>query len=139
MESPIDKILERYWKGETSLDEEKKIKEHFRSSPGLSKESGYFRTLKRQQRVAFETKKRGNTGKWLPVAAIITIGILTALFILEESDNDPFAIENPEHALEVTKKALMMIGSEINEGQSYTMNLIKINKAKDELSMTGDQ
>ena len=32
-----------------------------------------------------------------------------------------------------TKEALMMIGSELNEGQSHTLELSKFNKAEEEL------
>ncbi len=134
MESPIESLLEKYWKGETSPEEEKLVKEHFRNNPALSKESDYFRLLSKARDVTFDQKvsfKPKST--WLSVAATITIGVATATLVLQQSTKDPFDIEDPKEALEATKKALMLIGMELNEGHSYTMEIKKINKAKEEL------
>ncbi len=133
MESQIEKLIERYWKGETTLDEEKQIKMHFKTSPALSKESEYFRFLKKEREVKLDQKiKAPSRRRWIPAAATVTIGLITALLVIQES-KDPYAINDPEKALEETRKALMMIGAGLNEGQSYAMELTKINKAKEEL------
>lgn len=134
MESPIEQLIEKYWNGETTLDEEKRVKDHFKSNPALSKESDYFRFLKKEQEVKFERKvKRNSKRTWLSAAATIAVGLITAVLVVQESNKDPFAIDDPEKALEETRRALMMIGSGLNEGQSYAMELTKINKAKEEL------
>ncbi len=134
MESPINELIEKYWKGETDLQEEKEIKAHFKSNPALSRESDYFRFFKKEREVKFDHKVKKNSRRtWLSAAATVAIGVLTALLVLQESNKDPFAIEDPQEALEATRRALMLIGSELNEGQSYTMELTKINKAKEEL------
>ena len=84
--------------------------------------------------MTFDQRVKKNAKKtWLSAAATITIGIITAVLVLQQSKEDPFAVKDPQKALEETKKALMMIGSELNEGQSYTMEITKINKAKEEL------
>jgi len=134
MESPIEQLIEKYWNGETSLDEEKRVKKHFRNNPALSKESDYFRFLKKEQEVTFDQKVSKNSKRtWLSAAATIAVGLITAALVLQESQKDPFAIDDPQQALEETRRALMMIGSGLNEGQSYAMELTKINKAKNEL------
>jgi hypothetical protein len=134
MESPIEELIEKYWNGETTLSEEKRVKDHFKINPALSKESEYFRFLKKEQEVTFDKKVSKNSKKtWLSAAATIAVGLITAALVLQESNKDPFAIDDPEQALEETKRALMMIGLGLNEGQSYAMELTKINKAKDEL------
>lgn len=134
MESPIEELIDKYWNGETTLEEEKRVKEHFKLNPALSKESQYFRFLKKEQEVRFDQKVRKNSKRtWLSAAATIAVGLITAALVLQESKEDPFAIDDPEKALEETRRALMMIGSGLNEGQSYAMELTKINKAKDEL------
>lgn len=134
MESPIEKLIEKYWTGETTRDEEKQIKKHFKTSPALSKESDYFRFLKKEREVKLDKKiKAPSRRRWVSAAATITIGLITALLVLQESGKDPYAINDPEKALEETRKALMMIGSGLNEGHSYAMELTKINKAKEEL------
>lgn len=139
MGSPIEELKEKYWKGETTLDEEKQLKQHFRSSPALSKESDYFRLLKKEREVKYEGEtKIPSRRRWVPAAASISIGLITALLVLQESSKDPYAINDPEKALEETKKALMMIGSGLNEGHAYAMELTKINKAKEELKESSE-
>ncbi len=134
MGSQIDKLLEKYWNGETSLEEEKVIKSHFKSNPALNNESHYFRFLSKQQSVKYDGPKAVSRKKaWLSAAATITIGVITAALVFNDARKDPFAIEDPEKAFQATKEALMMIGSELNQGQSYTLELTKINKVKEEL------
>ena len=134
MESQIDKLLEQYWNGETSLEEEKAIKSHFKSHPTLNNESHYFRFLVKQKSVKYEGSKANNRKKArLFAAATITIGIITAMLIFNDARKDPFAIDDPEKALQATKEILMMIGSELKQGQSHTLELTKFNKAQEEL------
>ncbi|MEM6831502.1 MAG: hypothetical protein AAGA66_17870 [Bacteroidota bacterium] len=135
MESSIEQLLEKYWKGETSLDEERVVKKYFQQNPTLSKEADYFRFLTQAQRTTFDQKPshKGFKKTWLSAAATVTIGVITAVLVLQQSTKDPFAVDDPKEALEATKKALMLIGMELNEGQSYTMEITKINKGKEEL------
>ncbi len=134
MESPIEKLIEKYWNGETTLEEENRVKSHFKNNPALSNESDYFRFLKKEQEIKFDPKVRKNSRRtWLSAAATIAVGLITAALVLQESNKDPFEIDDPQKALDETRRALMMIGSGLNEGQSYAMELTKINKAKEEL------
>lgn len=135
MGSQIDKLLEKYWKGETSLEEEQIIKAHFKSAPSLTGDGTYFRYLSNQKEVTFDQPRSIMKSKktWLSAAATVTIGLITAVLVLNDAQKDPFAIEDPEVAFQATKNALMMIGSNINEGQKHTLELTKINKAQEEL------
>ena len=134
MGSQIDKLLEKYWNGETSLEEERVIKSHFKSNPALNNESHYFQFLAKQKSVKYNGPKVTNRKRaWLSAAATITIGIITAALVFNDAKKDPFAIEDPQEAFQATKEALMMIGAELNQGQDHTMELTKINKAKEEL------
>ncbi|WP_424961697.1 hypothetical protein [Ekhidna sp.] len=134
MGSQIDKLLEKYWNGETSLDEEKVIKAHFKSNPALTNEGHYFRYLAKEKQVKYSgskgiSKKRA----WMSAAATITVGLITAVLVFNDANKDPFAIEDPEKAFEATKNALMMISGELKEGKEHTLELSKFNKAKEEL------
>lgn len=134
MGSQIDKLLEKYWNGETNLEEEKVIKSHFKSNPALNNEGHYFRFLAKQKLAKFEGSRTVSRKKaWLSAAATITIGVITAALVFNDAKKDPFAIDDPEKAFQATKEALMMIGSELNQGQNHTLELTKINKAKEEL------
>ncbi len=134
MGSQIDELLEKYWNGQTDLEEEKVIKSHFKSNPGLNNESHYFRYLANEKSVTFDAPKGINKKrKWISIAATVTIGVLTAALVFNDANKDPFAIDDPEKALQATREALMMISSELNQGQNHTLQLTKINKAKEEL------
>lgn len=134
MGSQIDKLLEKYWNGETSLEEEKVIKLHFKSNPALNNESHYFRYLANQKSVKYQgSKMTSNKKAWLSAAATITIGVITAALVFNDANKDPFAIDDPKEALKATREALMMIGSELNQGQNHTLELTKFNKAQEEL------
>jgi len=132
---PIEELLEKYWNGETNLVEEQLIKDHFKQNPQLSNESQYFRHLESQKKVKYHGEDKGKRKRtaWLSAAATVTVGVLTALLIINDAKKDPFAIEDPQEALEATRKVLMLIGSELNEGQSHTLGLTRINKAREEL------
>ncbi|WP_420318286.1 hypothetical protein [Ekhidna sp.] len=134
MGSQIDKLLEKYWNGETSLEEEKVLKAHFKSNPALTNEGHYFRYLSKEKSVKYEGVKNSSKKRaWISAAATITIGIITAALVFNDANKDPFAIEDPEKAFEATKNALMMISGELQEGQNHTLELTKFNKAKEEL------
>ncbi|GAB4244775.1 MAG: hypothetical protein Tsb0034_23110 [Ekhidna sp.] len=135
MGSQIDELLEKYWKGETTLEQEKVIKAHFKQNPALTGEGHYFRYLSNQKNQKFEAPKSLKVKKkaWLSAAATVAVGLLTALLVINDAKKDPFAIEDPEKAFQATKEALMMIGAELNQGQSHTMELTKFNKAQHEL------
>ncbi|MEQ6166555.1 MULTISPECIES: hypothetical protein [unclassified Ekhidna] len=134
MGSQIDKLLEKYWSGETSLDEEKVIKAHFKSNPALTNESHYFRYLAKEKQVKYSGFKGVNKKRaWLSAAATITVGLITAVLVFNDANKDPFAIEDPEKAFEATKNALMMISGELKEGKEHTLELSKFNKAQEEL------
>jgi len=134
MGSQIDNLLERYWNGDTTLEEEAVIKTYFKSNPSLSNDGTYFRYLHKKSELKMEEVKT-NTKKrtWVSAAATVTIGLLTAFLIINNANKDPFAVEDPKEAYEATRNALMMIGAGLNEGQSHTLELTKFNKAKEEL------
>jgi len=135
MESQIEQLLEKYWNGETSLEEEKKLKIYFQSNPSLTEEGHYFRYLSGQKKVTYNQprvsffKRHG----WLSAAATIALGVLTALLVFNDAKKDPFAVEDPKAAFEATKNALMMIGGKLQEAKDHSLELTKINKAKEEL------
>ncbi len=134
MESQIDELLEKYWGGETNLEEEKILKSHFKNNPALTNESHYMRYLASRKSVKYQKPSIfGIKKEWFLVASTLAIGIVTAALVFNDINRDPFAIDDPEKALQATKDALIMISFEINQGQSHALELIKINKAKEKL------
>ena len=141
MGSQIDELLNKYWEGSTSLEEERLIKSHFKSNPSLTNDGHYFRYLSKQKDTKMEKSEKSSTKSktWLSAAATITIGLITAVLVFNDANKDPFAEEDPEKALEATRNALMMIGAGLNEGQIHAMELTKFNKAKEELQKESEE
>jgi hypothetical protein len=127
----IENILEKYFQGETSIAEEKVLKEYFSSSNVAQHLEqykpifGYFSQVKEQkstQEIPLQTKKRNVA--WLSIAAsvVVLLGIGSYLLI-SEKDTPPVVAQselgtydNPEEALAATQKALALLSSNVNVG-----------------------
>lgn len=136
MESQIEVLLEKYWAGETTVEEEQKIKAWYRENPALTPESTYFRTLSGKQKVAsgkrfaHPAKARRNT-HWL-AAAVVIVAITAGTLVFQDAKKQrEYVVEDPQEAYEITKKALLMVSSGLNEGRTYSEELTRINKAEE--------
>ena len=134
MDSRIEQLLEKYWKCETSLEEEKELRSFFseNSVPDELRETAmlfkYFKVQKEQSvdEVEFVKKvkakttieKQGKTIKMIFTSAKIAAGVvvlLAASFLVRQEIRKSYPVEvadtysDPQLAFEETKKALMMI------------------------------
>ncbi|MFT4834617.1 MAG: hypothetical protein ACI83W_001201 [Marinoscillum sp.] len=135
MESRTKKLLEKYWIGESSLSEEQELKNYFAENPSLTTEGKYFRSLKQAQspkQVTFvHPKKKHSKMRW-SMAAVITAGLLTAVVVLQDARQQrQFVVEDPKEAYEITRKALLMVSSGLNEGKNYSKEISNINRAEE--------
>jgi len=137
----IENILEKYFQGETSIAEEKELKEYFSSSNVAQHLEqyrpmfGYFSQVREQkstqepesfartgEAIPLQTKKRNVA--WLSIAAsaVLLLGIGT-FFYVSQKPADPVVAQselgtydNPEEALAATQKALALLSSNVNVG-----------------------
>lgn len=128
----IENILEKYFEGETTIAEEKELKEYF-SSPNVAQHLeqykpmfGYFSQAKEQKstyEIPLQTKKRNVA--WLSIAAsaVILLGIGTYYFASEQNTTTAVAsqtelgtYDDPEEALKATQKALALLSNNVNVG-----------------------
>jgi hypothetical protein len=135
MESRIDKLKEKYWMGETTLKEEKELKEYFERNPSLTKEGAYFSSLKnkksRSSYRAFAHPGKKYRQTWLSAAAVIIVLLTVSIFFFQnDNSQDKYAVEDPTEAYEITKASLMMVSEGLNKGKNYSKELNKINEAK---------
>lgn len=127
----IEYILEKYFQGETSIAEEKELKEYFSSSNVAQHLEqyrpmfGYFSQVKEQkstQEIPLQTKKRNVA--WLSIAAsvVVLLGIGTFYFVSQKTTPPTVAqselgtYDNPEEALAATQKALALLSNNVNVG-----------------------
>jgi hypothetical protein len=135
----IDKLLEKYENGETSLKEEQVLKNYFTSdtvAPHLEMYKpmfDYFLVNKQEQftkDVPLKTKRIFNY-KWISVAAV---AVLLLGFYFNEpivSSYEEYAYgtySNPEEALNELENSLAMISSHFNKGTSTVSYLDEMNK-----------
>lgn len=134
MEPEFRELLEKYWKGETTVAEERQLKTHFAAGKDLSPTGQYFKSIRQQQQTKSDIRgsRKSGFGRF-SAAATVVIGLFVAYLAYENTTQKPsFAVDDPQEALEITRNALMMISTGLNEGKQYSGELKKINKAKGE-------
>lgn len=122
----IEKLLDRYFEGETSIAEEKQLKAYF-GSEGVAQHLVQYRPLfgyfeQQQQTQHFEKtiplKPRKHYVAWLSVAAsvVVMFGMFMFLNSNEPSQEELGTYDNPEVAFKETQKALDMLSKNVNVG-----------------------
>lgn len=124
----IESLLKKYDEGETSLKEEKILKEYFSSeeTPDHLKEyRSIFNFSIKEKEISYpkeiKVKSRKKSYAFIGIAAsiILAIGIFTYQYDEQNqlSYNELGTIENPEEAFLKTKEALQMVAEVLNNGQ----------------------
>ncbi len=136
MESRIEELLEKYWNGESTLAEEEALREFYSKNPSLTPTGLFFRTLKKSTEVTSERPFNKPRKQWIStkysVAATIILGVIVGGIALQDGGKqDEFEIEDPQEAYEIARQALLKMSSSLNQGQTYSVELKKINKAEE--------
>ncbi|MFY0601099.1 MAG: hypothetical protein JXR03_15590 [Cyclobacteriaceae bacterium] len=137
MESQIKELIAKYWEGETTLEEEREVKQYFKTNPQLTPSGDYFSKVRKlssehsKGRFSHPGKKKLMV-RWSAAAAIL-IGVSTAIFVLQDTQRTQnYLVEDPKEAYEITRNALLMVSSGLNNGTAYSANeLKKINEAEE--------
>ncbi|WP_100612661.1 hypothetical protein [Confluentibacter lentus] len=120
----IEKLLEKYENGETSLKEEQQLKNYFSQetvAPHLEIYKpmfAYFLVNQQEQftkHVPLNTKKVFNY-KWISVAAVAVL--MLGIYLKSTINNDLGTIQDPELAFNEVSKSLEMISKTFNKGTS---------------------
>lgn len=126
----MEALLEKYFEGETSIAEEKELKDYFSSSdvaPHLEQYRplfGYFAEAKEQKfsNTLLLISKRSKTVWWsiaASVAVFIGVGIYTyfnTMDVVVKENTELGTYDDPEEAFEATQKALAMLSNNVNVG-----------------------
>ncbi|MFD1615251.1 hypothetical protein [Gelatiniphilus marinus] len=131
----IEKLLEKYENGETSLKEEQVLKNYFTSdtvAPHLEMYKpmfDYFLVNQQEQftkDVPLKTKKVFNY-KWISVAAVAVL-MLGFYFGKSFNANDLGTYDDPQLAFNEFSKSMEMISQSLNKGTSTVGYLNEVNK-----------
>lgn len=152
--SQLETLIRKYWDCETSLEEEERLREWFRTHevPERFKETAklfsYFdeqkqkATDKQFEAKVFknlQTEAKGKTvSLWqtsLRIAAGIAVVAAAIFFVRQEliEKHDIAEIEDPQRALEETKKAFMMISKGFSAAEENTKKINVLNEAEDKV------
>ena len=130
----IEKLLEKYENGETSLKEEQVLKNYFSSdtvAPHLEVYKPmftYFLVNQQEQftkDVPLKTKRTFNY-KWISVAALAVL--MLGLYFGTLSSNNLGTYEDPQLAFNEFSKSMEMISTKFNKGASTVSYLNEVNK-----------
>lgn len=142
----IEKIVEKYFEGETSSAEEKELKVYF-SSSDVAKHLkqyqpvfGYFAQAKGEilnKELSLPTKKQ-NVVMWLSIAAavVLLLSVGTSMYFASNSSNDFVSCnseDDPEKVLQETQKALALVSEKLNTGIESVNYINEYENAKNKI------
>ena len=144
----IEDILDKYFQGETSIAEEKELKDYF-SSPNVAQHLeqykpmfGYFSQVKEQkstQEIPLKTNKRNVA--WLSIAAsaVVLLGVGTYFYVSQKNTAPAVAqtelgtYDDPEEALAATQKALALLSTKVNVGIGSVQYIKQYEESKNKI------
>lgn len=124
----IAQLIEKYFEAETSIAEEKELKDYF-ASPGVAQHLEQYKPIfgyavqAKQERftatVPLTTRKRKSV-VWLSVAASVVVLLGVGIYTFNNPEPSKSAgygtYDDPEVAFRETQKALAMISEHVNKG-----------------------
>ncbi|MBL7838687.1 MAG: hypothetical protein JNJ75_00965 [Cyclobacteriaceae bacterium] len=149
----LETLIKKYWDCETSLEEEERLREWFRTHevPERFKDTAklfsYFDEQKQKatgdrfdKEIVAKVTSPGGEGisLWqttLKIAAGIAVVAAAIFFVRQEIQEKPdmATIEDPQKALEETKKALMMISKGFSTAEEQAKKINVLNEAEDKV------
>ncbi len=154
----LEQLLEKYWNCETSLEDEKQLREHFRGEvpENLKETADLFRYFEAQQSQSVEAldfdaalikkiKKQQPAGRsikmifnYARIAAGIIVVVTATYFVRQEVRKayPPEIVDtysDPKLALEETKRALLIISKGFNKAQKEAGKIKVFNEAEEKL------
>ena len=142
--SKIEKLLERYEEGETSLAEEKLLREYFLRNEIPEHLRSYqlmfmFSNKQANEKLPEEPEVKSTNNNWYAwtsIAAILIVAL--GIFFFNDNsrslnDNDLGTITEEEMALEKAKETLAMVSQIMNEGKSDLVYLKEFNNTKNKI------
>jgi len=154
----LEQLLEKYWNCETSLEDEKQLRDYFRGEvpESLKETAALFRYFEMQQSESLEGAEfdakvvkairhqpaKGKSISMISNFARIAAGLIvvvTATYFVRQEIRKAYPPEvvdtysDPKLALEETKKALMLISKGFNKAQREAGKIKTFNEAEEKL------
>lgn len=139
----IESLLKSYDEGETSLEEEKLLKEYFRSEKvpeHLEEYKVIFNFSEEEKMVSHPGQiKIKPRSKWYAIGIAASILLAVGVITFQEngqqnfSQNELGTIETPEEAYYKAKETLQMVAQIMNTGKEELVYLDEFNKTKNQI------
>ncbi len=122
----INKLTEKYWAGETTLQEEHVLREHYATYDKVtSPESAIFSFMKSEQAVRYtktiempQARKSKWTNRLLSIAAVGLVLMGSWWGINQASKtNNKVVVEDPQLALQITKEAFALLNGKVGKSK----------------------
>jgi hypothetical protein len=136
----IEQLIEQFLEGNTTLQEEKMLKDYFTKNEVPSHLSqyqslfGYYKMTKSEMSKDFEFPvKKQNYTKWFGVAASVAFVTVLTFFYLQNNtpkQENLGTFDSPEEAFVETHKALQLVANNINSGMENVSYLEEYEKTK---------
>ncbi len=137
----LDKLLKKYWEGETSIEEEKQIKQLLLSTEEniLQNEKTIFEFFSNEKKIKYSGELPSKNTKVIKHNFIRTISIAASIILLfaygsliynnnglaNEKSIVKHEITDPDEALEITKDALAMLAVNYKKGEESVTSTIE--------------
>jgi len=126
MSSNIEDIKRRYWQGETTLEEERTLKQWYKQAESSDSAQGkYFAYIDQQQGVKMAREVDKPKTKTFTLRSVLMIAASMALVVAvyfgmpnNAKTNNNVEITDPQLALELTREALSMIGGKMDKSET---------------------
>ena len=150
------RLLEKYWKGETTAEEEKWLQQNINSfeKDTTTEEVSYWNQIKQFSELSMEeefditmieegvvekslVKPSFFSHRLLKIAAAVLLLVAFSLFTFNTMNKEVPGLANendPEEAYQIAKQALLLISENLNKGADYTYELEKFNELQEKLT-----
>lgn len=137
-EAKIKELLDRYLKGETTLEEEHVLSNYFKNTAAKPEWKAYKQMFlcfddnrQLQSEKSFQPQTKTSLKIFYKYAAVLLIAIAGAWFYnFQYNTNNLGTYDDPEVALEETKKVFDLISYHLNSGQKDMKYLETLNETK---------
>lgn len=143
----IEALLEKYFEGQTSIEQENQLRDYFLSDdlpPQLLQYKSMFAyfgeaaTETSEKPFFFQvTKDKNTTLRWISIAAVFLVILAFSFpYLLKEEKAVTQSVESPEMAFEQTQKALALLSRKVNKGVKSVDYIGEYQIAKERIFIT---
>lgn len=133
----IEHLLDKYFEGETTLEDEKALRDYFNSPDPDPKYEDYkplFTYYERESKLEpmISRKQNAKSSTWMSVAASVVVVIGVGIYAYQnQPQEDLGTFDDPEVALQQTQRALELLSENVNVGMQSVEYVSEYKESRD--------